>query len=147
MHHFESFASFAVTPPLPSASGRIGFLRGTPVQHLGGGCTVRCRTVQTVSARYRGYGADMSRVPEFKTHGTDCGSPQYQIARLSARVQQLTKHLQTHKKDYACERGLKKVLATRKRLLRYLYDNDRSEFQRVIKDLGIRFSVQKFTAG
>lgn len=45
------------------------------------------------SARYRGKGTNLSAVEEFKRHDTDCGSPEYQIARLSARVAQLTAHL------------------------------------------------------
>lgn len=45
------------------------------------------------SARYRGEGTDLSKVPAFQRHGSDSGSPEVQIARLSARVQQLTEHL------------------------------------------------------
>ena len=77
------------------------------------------------SARYRGQGTDLSRIPQYKRHDTDTGSPEVQIARLTARVTQLTEHLKANKKDFACERGLKQILGRRKRLLKYLYKHDR----------------------
>jgi small subunit ribosomal protein S15 len=59
-------------------------------------------------------------VDQFKRHEEDCGSTEYQIARLSARVVQLTKHLSQHKKDFATRRGLLQILGQRKQLLAYL---------------------------
>ena len=61
-----------------------------------------------------------------------------QIARLSARVTQLTSHLQQHRKDYAATRGLMLALGQRRRLLRYLFKEDRGAYDRVITGLGIR---------
>ncbi len=61
-------------------------------------------------ARYRGINTDKSRVAQFKRAESDTGSSEVQIAQLTARVQQLTAHLQVHRKDYASTRGLMKVL-------------------------------------
>ena len=71
-------------------------------------------------ARYRGQGTDLSKVA-FKRHEKDCGSSELQVAALSARVTQLTSHLQEHKKDYASRRGLMVILSRRKALMKYLY--------------------------
>ena len=75
--------------------------------------------------RYRGQGTDRSKVPEYRRHTSDTGSPEVQIAQLSARVIQLTGHLQTHKKDFASRRGLLAALSTRKSLMQYLLKKDR----------------------
>ncbi len=61
-----------------------------------------------------------------------------QIARLSARVTQLTSHLQAHRKDYAATRGLMLALGQRRRPLRYLFKEDRGAYDKVINGLGIR---------
>ena len=76
-------------------------------------------------ARYRGTGTDLSKVPPFKRHEQDCGSTEVQVARISARVTQLTSHLKEHKKDYAATRGLVKMLGQRRRLMTYLYKESR----------------------
>jgi ribosomal protein S15 len=60
-------------------------------------------------ARYRGINTDKSKVAQFKRDDVDTGSSEVQIAQLTARVQQLTAHLQEHRKDYASTRGLMKV--------------------------------------
>lgn len=57
------------------------------------------------SARYRGEGTDLSKVPAFERHGSDSGSPEVQIARLSARVQQLTQHLEVRARCPLVEAG------------------------------------------
>ena len=72
------------------------------------------------SARYRGHGTDLAEVPEYARHSNDSGSPEVQIARMSARVQQLTTHLEQHKKDFSTRRGLLAILAQRKQMLLYL---------------------------
>jgi small subunit ribosomal protein S15 len=90
------------------------------------------------SARYRGVGTDLSKVPAFARHANDVGSTEVQIARLSARVIQLTSHLQAHRKDFAATRGLMVALGQRRRLLRYLFKQDRAGYDRVIAGLGIR---------
>ena len=65
-------------------------------------------------------------------HEGDCGSTEVQIARLSARVTQLTSHLKEHRKDYAATRGLVKILGQRRRLMTYIYKENRCS---PIKDL------------
>ena len=65
-----------------------------------------------------------------------------QIAQLSARVLHLTAHLQQHRKDYACQRGLVAVLAKRKKLLRFLYRQDPQEFARCVRALKIRNPIK-----
>ncbi|KFM28619.1 30S ribosomal protein S15 [Auxenochlorella protothecoides] len=90
------------------------------------------------AARYRGKGTDLSRVPAFQRSSTDSGSSEVQIARLTARVAQLTVHLQEHKKDYASRRGLMQVLSRRKQLLLYLQSTDRPKYEHVLQSLGIR---------
>lgn len=90
------------------------------------------------SARYRGQGTDLSKVAGFARHESDTGSPEAQIARLSARVQQLTAHLKIHKKDYSTRRGLMTVLSKRKQLLIYLRNKDRAAYERCLAELGIR---------
>ena len=79
-------------------------------------------------ARYRGTGTDLSKVPAFKRHEEDCGSTEVQIARISARVIQLTSHLKEHRKDYAATRGLVKLLGQRRRLMTYIYKESRCSF-------------------
>lgn len=80
----------------------------------------------------------MSKVAGFARHESDTGSPEAQIARLSARVQQLTAHLKIHKKDYSTRRGLMTVLSKRKQLLIYLRNKDRPAYERCLAELGIR---------
>lgn len=90
------------------------------------------------SARYRGHGTDLSKVPDFQRHENDSGSPEAQIARMSARVSQLTEHLRAHKTDYSTRRGLMAVLSKRKQLLKYLRSKDKAAYERCISELGIR---------
>lgn len=70
---------------------------------------------------------DVSRVDGFARHDKDTGSPEYQVALLSARLQQISTHLATNKKDVAARRGLIAILSLRKRLLQYLYRKDRQD--------------------
>ena len=80
----------------------------------------------------------MSKVPAFQRHENDSGSPEAQVARLSARVLQLTSHLQQHKKDFATRRGLMAILSQRKQMLLYLQRTDRACYDRCLAELGIR---------
>ena len=86
---------------------------------------------------------DISRVAEFKRHEKDSGSSEVQIALLTSRVAQLTAHLKENRKDYACQRGLQQILARRKKLMKYLFSNDRAAFDRVVAELGIREKLSK----
>ena len=76
-----------------------------------------------------------------KTYGdneTDTGNTKVQIAILTTRIQELTEHFKTHKKDHHSRRGLLKMVGKRRRLLDYLKNNDLDEYRALIKKLGIR---------
>ncbi len=68
----------------------------------------------------------------------DTGSPEVQIALLTARITELTEHFKTHKKDHASRRGLLMMVSKRSGLLKYLRQNDRKRYLDVIGRLGIR---------
>ena len=73
-----------------------------------------------------------------RTHPTDTGSPEVQIAILSARIAELTEHLKTHKKDHHSRRGLLKMVGHRRNLLNYLKKKDVERYRACIEKLGIR---------
>ncbi len=75
---------------------------------------------------------------EHRTHATDTGSPQIQIAVLTARVRELTDHLKTHPKDNHSRRGLIQMVGRRKKLLTYLRDTDGEAYLELIAKLGLR---------
>ncbi len=68
----------------------------------------------------------------------DTGSPEVQVALLTGRIEQLTEHFKTHKKDNHGRRGLLKMVAQRRKLLDYLKGKDEGRYQDLIKRLGIR---------
>jgi len=74
----------------------------------------------------------------FKTHESDTGSPEVQVALLSARIQYLTEHFKTHKKDHHSRRGLLKLVGQRRRLLEYLKNKDVTRYRKIIERLGLR---------
>ena len=73
-----------------------------------------------------------------RTHATDTGSPEVQIAILTKRINDLTEHLNTHKKDHHSRRGLLKMVGKRRNLLAYLKTKDIERYRTVIDKLGIR---------
>ncbi len=77
-------------------------------------------------------------IGDFKTHDTDTGSPEVQVAILTERINYLTEHFKTHGKDHHSRRGLMKLVNQRRRLLDYLKSKDVSRYAEVIKRLGIR---------
>lgn len=79
-----------------------------------------------------------SLIDEFKLHEKDTGSPEVQIAILTRRIQDLTEHLQDHKKDHHSRRGLLKMVGQRRRLLNYLKESDIDRYRSLIKKLGLR---------
>ena len=79
-----------------------------------------------------------SIVDQYRTHATDTGSPEVQIAILSERIGQLTEHFKTHKKDHASRRGLLMMVSKRRSLLDYLKKYDSERYKDVIQKLGIR---------
>lgn len=76
--------------------------------------------------------ADYGRVPN------DTGSPEVQVALLSARIEHLTEHFKTHKQDHHSRRGLLKMVNQRRRLLNYLKSSDSERYQTLIGRLGLR---------
>lgn len=74
----------------------------------------------------------------YKTHTTDTGSPEVQVAILSERITYLTEHFKTHAKDHHSRRGLLKLVGQRRRLLDYLKSKDVNRYAAIIKKLGIR---------
>lgn len=77
-------------------------------------------------------------IQEFKRGGTDTGSPEVQIAILTERINGLTDHMRTHKKDYASRRGLLMLVSRRRRLLDYLKRIEPQRYLDIIRKLGIR---------
>jgi small subunit ribosomal protein S15 len=77
-------------------------------------------------------------IDQFRREQNDTGSPEVQIALLTARINELHEHMRTHKKDHASRRGLLKMVSKRSCLLGYLRNKDRSRYQVVISRLGLR---------
>ena len=80
---------------------------------------------------------------KYAVHEGDTGSPEVQIAVLSARIDYLTEHLQQHKKDHHSRRGLLKMVGHRRRLLSYLYKTDIERYRSIIAKLGLRSTVER----
>lgn len=77
-------------------------------------------------------------IKEYRVHETDTGSPEVQIAVLTAEINALNEHLRTHKKDHHSRRGLLKMVGRRRHLLNYLRNKDIQRYRELIKSLGIR---------
>ena len=77
-------------------------------------------------------------VEAYRTHNTDTGSPEVQIAILSEKISYLTEHFKIHAKDHHSRRGLLRMVGKRRRLLDYLKDKDVARYRTVIEKLGIR---------
>ena len=77
-------------------------------------------------------------ISEHRTHETDTGSPEVQIALLTTRINELNEHLKVHKKDHHSRRGLLKLVGRRRRLQTYLRDNDVERYRAINAKLGLR---------
>ncbi len=77
-------------------------------------------------------------INDFRTHDTDTGSPDVQIALLTSRITHLTEHFRSHGKDHHSRRGLLKMVARRRKLLDYVKRHDMPKYQDLIGKLGIR---------
>ncbi|MCC5876349.1 MAG: 30S ribosomal protein S15 [Candidatus Sumerlaeia bacterium] len=77
-------------------------------------------------------------VEEYKTHPTDTGSPEVQVAILTERINNLTEHFKTHKKDHHGRRGLLMLVGQRKSLLDYLKKKEIERYRTLIGRLGLR---------
>jgi len=77
-------------------------------------------------------------IEQYRVHESDTGSPEVQIALLTARINQLTEHLRTHRKDFHSRRGLLMMVGQRRRLLAYLSRKDIDRYRQLIARLSIR---------
>ena len=77
-------------------------------------------------------------IDSYRTHASDTGSPEVQVAILSERIRYLTEHFKTHTKDHHSRRGLLKLVGQRRRLLDYLKGKNTERYAGLIKRLGIR---------
>lgn len=77
-------------------------------------------------------------ISDFQLHTSDTGSPEVQIALLSARISYLTDHFKEHKKDHHSRRGLLKLVGQRRRLLDYLKNKELERYRTIIQRLGLR---------
>ncbi|MDL4840110.1 30S ribosomal protein S15 [Aquibacillus rhizosphaerae] len=77
-------------------------------------------------------------INEFKTHDSDTGSPEVQIAVLTEEITTLNEHLRVHKKDHHSRRGLLKMVGKRRNLLNYLRNKDVTRYRDLIQKLGLR---------
>lgn len=80
-------------------------------------------------------------VAKFATHKNDTGSPQVQIAILSAEIAELTAHLRKHKKDFSSRLGLLKKVGQRRRLLRYLKKDNSTGYNKLLRQLKLKDNI------
>ncbi len=95
-------------------------------------------TIFPESERLISKAAKASTVAAHQAHGTDTGTPEVQVAILTARINGLSEHFKTHKKDHHSRRGLLKLVSQRRRMLDYLRKNGPDRYQALIKSLGLR---------
>lgn len=79
-------------------------------------------------------------IKKFQTHKNDTGSPQVQIAILTAEIKELTDHLKTHRKDHSSRRGLLKKVCERRKLLKYLQKEDEKAFKVLAEQLKLKIA-------
>ncbi|MBC8377840.1 MAG: 30S ribosomal protein S15 [Planctomycetes bacterium] len=77
-------------------------------------------------------------ITDYKMNDHDTGSPEVQIAILTTRINELTEHLKTHKKDHSSRRGLLKMVGNRSSLLKYVKNKDINRYREIISRLGLR---------
>ena len=77
-------------------------------------------------------------VEKFRTHASDTGSPEVQVALITQRINELTEHFKMHKKDHHSRRGLLMLVGKRKGLLEYLRRKSTTRYAALIKELGLR---------
>jgi small subunit ribosomal protein S15 len=82
-----------------------------------------------------------SIIEDYKTHESDTGSPDVQIALLTAQINTLNEHLKVHKKDHHSRRGLMMMVGRRRRLLNYLSVKDIERYRALVNRLGIRSKI------
>jgi len=77
-------------------------------------------------------------ITKYQHHTTDTGSPEVQIALLTERINYLTGHLNENKKDFHSKQGLLRMVGRRRRLLKYLKDNDIAKYRKILESLHLR---------
>jgi small subunit ribosomal protein S15 len=77
-------------------------------------------------------------IRKFQTHKDDTGSPEVQVAILSKEIEEVSEHLKTHKKDNHSRRGLLKMVGNRRRLLRYLKNEDEKRYEKLVERLKLK---------
>lgn len=77
-------------------------------------------------------------IKKFQTHKGDTGSPEVQIAILTTEIDQVSEHLKKHRKDNHSRRGLLKMVGNRRRLLRYLKDEDDKRHEKIVEKLKLK---------
>ena len=77
-------------------------------------------------------------IHDYQRHGEDTRSPEVQVAILTKRINELTEHLKTHRKDHSSRRGLLKMVGNRSALLKYVFKKDLTRCQSIISRLGLR---------
>ncbi len=82
--------------------------------------------------------SNLEIVKEFGKNDKDTGKPEVQIAILTKEIKELTAHMQTHKKDFHSRRGLIAKVSNRRRLLRYLHDENIERYREILKKLNLR---------
>ena len=78
-------------------------------------------------------------IQKHRTHDSDTGSAQVQVAVLTERINYLTDHFREHKKDHHSRRGLLKMVGERRRLLNYLRRTDVETYRKIVQELGLRY--------
>jgi small subunit ribosomal protein S15 len=77
-------------------------------------------------------------IRKYASHESDTGSPEVQVALLTARINELTEHLRAHRKDHHSRRGLLMLVGQRRRLLNYLNRQDVDRYRQLVQELGRR---------
>lgn len=93
---------------------------------------------KTVQGQNTGKAARVDLIAKYQTHKDDTGSTEVQIAVLTKKISDLTKHLKNHKKDFDSRRGLLMMVGKRRRLLNYLNKVNEEKYSKLITDLGLR---------
>ena len=83
-------------------------------------------------------GSPNPTIQKFRLHDSDTGSPQVQVALLTDRINHLSAHFQTHRKDFNSRQGLLKMVGQRRRLLEYLKRHDEETYRKVLDALNLR---------
>ena len=124
-------------------TGEAGRARSLVPEELGNRSLLMCRLLDEASSnrfpRTIFFMPDKAAtIATYRTHETDTGSPEVQVAILSERIAHLTEHLKVHKGDHHTRRGLMKLIGRRRRLLDYVRENDVERYRDLIARLGLR---------